>query len=367
MNPTQRYPWLHYFDSALSSSFVPSVPPRPWSIRYGKGTAHGQVHRDSVRVGDILVHGQDIALTTDTGASTTFAHENEPIDGLFGLGFQNLTTKAFGNAFMPHARNSGALQEAVFSFHMGRSDRDPVSHPDAQEADRLDALAHPDSFFLLGAPDLSLAPHGISYVPIVDPELVEGRWVVEMSGLDIGGKLAPDFCAPEAGATRACFAWVDTGSSFILLPADKYRTLMELIMANRPDCSIDAKHREQKATCSVRSYAWLPVLSFRFASGGIGNTTTSSPSSSSSSFLLTPHQYVLDTTDDDGSQYFLLGFSPRRTATPNVDYDEIIIGDTFLKKSTRTIQRNSTVLCQSQCIAKGPLVRTAESAREATC
>ena len=42
--------------------------------------------------------------------------------------------------------------------------------------------------------------------------------------------------------------------------------------------------------------------------------------------------------DDDGKQLLLLGFSPRYNSHQQ-DYDEIVIGDTFLKKSdTHTTQ-----------------------------
>jgi len=345
MPAEQRHWWLHYFDSAASSTFA--LVRDDWSIRYGKGLARGSVGLDSVWVGGLEVAGSSVALSRDTGGSATFSHPNEPIDGLFGLGFQQLTTPHFGTAFMQHAKDAGAIQQQVFSFHMGSSTSDPLAvpgsggkevPPDELASDLVDSLQHPDSFFLLGAPDMSLAPHGLTYAPIVDPVLMSGRWAVELGGAAVGGRAVPSFCSPESGATRACFAWIDTGSSFILLPSERYLQIMKLLIADRPDCSIDLLAGEQKVTCSMRSLWGLPSISFTL--GG-------------AEFLLTAEQYALDTRDEqDSFVYYLLGFSPK-SSSAGIDYDEIIIGDTFLKKSVRF----SSVELALHRLAVGPDLR----------
>jgi hypothetical protein len=108
---------------------------------------------------------------------------------------------------------------------------------------------------------------------------------------------------------------VDTGSSFVLLPARRYVEIMRSIISSRPDCSLGPAPGF-RATCSIRESYLLPHVSFVFAGR---------------SFLLAPDEYLLDGADDAGNSVYLLGFSPR--ASSRADVDEIILGDTFLKKS----------------------------------
>lgn len=322
----RRFSWLNYFDSAASSTFESLR--RPWSIRYGKGLARGLVSRDTLAVGQLSIPGQDLAFTSDAGDDETFSHENEPIDGLFGLGFQALATPSYGRTVIEHAREKNVISRRAFSFHMistaGTGEGDPVpvrSDPfdpesplDEVASSAADEARHPDSFFVLGEADLALAPHGLHAVPIVPPETVEGRWVVAMDGMGVSGQDVSDFCSADSGATRPCFAWVDTGSSFVLLPTHAFERIMRAIISSRPDCSLGPSPGF-RATCTIRETYLLPHVSFVL--GG-------------RSFLLAPSEYLLDGADDDGSPVFVLGFSPR--ASSRAEYDEIILGDTFLKK-----------------------------------
>ena len=299
---------------------------RPWSIRYGKGLARGLVSRDTLRVGELSIPGQDLAFTSDAGDDETFSHENEPIDGLFGLGFQALATPSYGRTVLEHAREKKIITRRVFSFHMistvGEGDPVPVRSDPADPESPLDEVAssladealHPDCFFVLGEAEPTLAPHGLHAVPIVPPESVEGRWVVPMDSMAVSGQDVAEFCSAESGATKPCFAWVDTGSSFVLLPARRYVEIMRGIISSRPDCSLGPSP-SFRATCSIRESYLLPHVSFAFAGR---------------SFLLAPEEYLLDGADDSGNSVFLLGFSPR--ASSRADVDEIILGDTFLKK-----------------------------------
>ena len=374
-----HHPWLHYFQPSLSSTFVPVGS--KWEISYGKGSARGQIQSDSVWVGGLEVANQHFGLATSADAST-FSLQSEPIDGLMGLGFQGLATPGFGPTVIENALDRGVVDRRAFVFHMQPSNEDPVEQDTTQATasnagatqaspgtldasqsgqvpagtldeiatDRVDAAKHPASYFQLGDPTSpaspaagaaasDMAPLGWSFTPIIPPHEVDGRWVVEMGGLAADSKDLPDFCSAASGASKPCFSWVDTGSSFVLLPADKFEAIMGSIIARRPDCSISAREAgsvDQKVICS---WGWtthlLPTLAFRFGSGSppAAPAEDAAPQPPPEEFLLTPSQYALPTTivDSSGaeSEVLLLGFSPRANGASA--YDEIILGDTFLK------------------------------------
>jgi len=333
-------PWVHFFNSSQSSSFE-SIG-REWKIAYGKGMARGRVDRDTLWLGDDLpIIQQDIAFTISAGSSRTFSHANEPIDGLLGLGFQQLTTSNFGTALMDHAKEIGLLSKRVFGFHMKAThvsppilewneDGTPVDPSQTipmnlTELVRNDSNTHPTSFFIFGdaaqTDQYELALNGMNYIPALDPKTVNGRWYIQLDGVKIAGDDVRGFCSPAQGATKPCITMVDTGSSFILLPTQRFEVIVSSIIRDRSDCNIqrpegpDASESEAKAICTSLSFHSLPTLSFLFHD---------------EEFSLEPEQYILRDTDELGNELFVIGVAPRYT-DPNAPYEEIILGDTFIQ------------------------------------
>lgn len=334
---SDREPWIHYFNHTASDTFQ-TVGDKAgvtggWGISYGKGRASGRVAVDTLTLGGVGLTSTHLALVTSTGGSDAFHHANEPIDGIFGLGFAGLATSA-RMAVMPHA--GPGRTPAIFSFHMTKATGDAV--PDAtaasaaqseEEISAADAARHPDTWFQLGGRDASLAPHGFTDVPILSPTTrgIDGRWVVELDSMSVGNSLVSSLCSGASGSKR-CLAWVDTGSSFVLMPPKHFATVMADIIANRPDCVVTSPcggSVESRVTCSLLVYAYLPTLSLRMAGRD---------------FYLTPEEYVLRDTDQSGD-FFQIGFGCAPAAS---GYDLWLIGDTFLKNYYTVFDMSSQVV-----------------------
>ena len=114
-----------------------------------------------------------------------------------------------------------------------------------------------------------------------------------------------DLCDVSVG--RACVALIDTGTSFIGVPAKFYTSFAHDILSRRSDC---VPHGiTQIITCSSTSTHSLPTLAFTL--------------SASHTYTLTPADYLTDNT---------VGVMPLHIAQSSSQSVELfILGDTFLR------------------------------------
>ena len=155
---------------------------------------------------------------------------------------------------------------------------------------------------LLGPPDPFLSPHGLTYHRIFRQT---GMWLIQLTGVSISEQPLSDACNTDAG--HACVALIDTGTSFIGIPARLYTDAVTAITSHRSDCV--AHFTSLLVTCASPSLDSLPPLTLTL--------------SSTHSYTLDPADYMVDRT---------LGLMPLHTHTQSQSsVDLFILGDTFIR------------------------------------
>ena len=130
-------------------------------------------------------------------------------------------------------------------------------------------------------------------------------WLVHLTGLSIDdASPTQGLCDLDRG--RACVALVDSGTSFIGVPARVYPDLVARITAQRSDCV--AHSSSSLITCALQSLDYLPSLSFTL--------------SGSHTYALTPADYMAGGT---------VGLMPLHTTREDASVSLFILGDTFLR------------------------------------
>ena len=119
------------------------------------------------------------------------------------------------------------------------------------------------------------------------------------------GERTDDMCDMSSG--RACVALIDTGTSFIGVPAAFYSSFAHRVLSSRTDCTPHGT--TQIITCSSASAHSLPTLAFTL--------------SGTHTYTLAPDDYLTDHT---------IGVMPLHTVVSGGQSVELfILGDTFLR------------------------------------
>ncbi|KAI7831793.1 aspartic peptidase domain-containing protein [Gamsiella multidivaricata] len=128
-----------------SSSNTPplfSPPPVPstsnaWHITYGDFShAEGYLGRDHVRIENLVVQDQQLALITSESANF-----DDVIDGIMGLAFGSLSAPSSSSSWAPKPRtvfenmmDQGLVERGMFSFFLGKNRRDGLASLDGTRA-----------------------------------------------------------------------------------------------------------------------------------------------------------------------------------------------------------------------------------------
>ena len=155
---------------------------------------------------------------------------------------------------------------------------------------------------LIGAPDSSLAPDGLTYHRILQQT---GMWLVHLTGLSVDDS-SPTQSLCDLDRGHACVALLDTGTSFIGVPSRLYPDLVARITANRQDCV--ARSPSLLITCESHALDGLPSLSFTL--------------SATHTYTLTPAEYMTGGT---------VGVMPLHTTREDSSVALFILGDTFIR------------------------------------
>ena len=135
-------------------------------------------------------------------------------------------------------------------------------------------------------------------------------WLLQLTGLSIDEQpLSGAACELDSG--RACVALVDTGTSFIGVPARLYAEIVAAITSQRPDCI--SHPTSLLVTCSSASLASLPPLTLTL--------------SSTHSYTLDPSDYMLEHT----LTLMPLHTASHHTQQQQASVDLFILGDTFIR------------------------------------
>jgi len=124
-------------------------------------------------------------------------------------------------------------------------------------------------------------------------------WVVKLDAVVVDDVSVTSMCTKQA----ACVALVDTGTSFIGVPARQWSRLFKLLTSQRSDCKVNSESKE--IVCSASGFDGLPVLAFRLKGRD---------------FTLTPEDYMIGST---------MGLMELPANSGQIDL--FILGDTFIK------------------------------------
>mmetsp|Transcript_2711 Transcript_2711/g.3356 ORF Transcript_2711/g.3356 Transcript_2711/m.3356 type:complete len:488 (+) Transcript_2711:140-1603(+) len=259
--------YLNTYDSRSSSTFN-GENSKTFFIEYGIGECKGITLQETVHLGGLRVESQLMGEVTHF--SNNFDTEDNPTDGILGLGFRD-ASRMHGDNIVVNMRKYGLIPNASFSFILGG---DPSA--DGQDG----------SFLLIGPPDFRYAHnHRFSYVP-VHPG---GMWAITLTSVLIDG-VDYKFCV------SGCNALPDTGTSMIVVPIQYWDDFSSKLVKGRNDC-----RRQASGIYCTEGTEGLPTFSLVLGDG---------------IFHLSPDQYMLSGQ--------VLGFMPSTFQT-------WILGDTFLK------------------------------------
>lgn len=253
------------YDSSASSTYKKNGT--EFEIRYGSGAVSGYISQDTLSIGDLTIPKQDFGETTnEPGLAFAFGK----FDGILGLAYDTISVNKVVPPFY-NALNAGLLDEPVFAFKLGDTDKGE------------------EGTFTLGGVDEDAYSGKLTYLPVRR----KAYWEVQFDALALGDESA------ELDSTGAV---IDTGTSLITLPSG----LAEII-----NSQIGAKkgwNGQYSVECDTRSS--LPPLTFTF---------------DGYNFTLGPEEYILEVSGSCISAITPFDF-------PEPIGPLSIIGDAFLRK-----------------------------------
>jgi len=245
---------------------------------------------DILGLGPYTIPQQEFLLATEVD---TRVFDNDPADGICGLGFPSL---AEGNIIPPfdNLMKLGVLPANEFSFYLGGNPRNP----------------NENSYLLLGGRDSTLT---YSFAPVVS----EYYWAVRMSAVNVSSGVL--LCS------SGCAALIDTGTSFIAVPSaaetalvSTFRKLLSLSIL-----SIFESISDIQFDCSKSSL--LPDITFTIAS---------------TEYTLSYDQYVYEIVSSSSGEtlYCALAFQP---FSGSQSTEAWVLGGTFLRAYTAVFDRQN--------------------------
>lgn len=183
------------FDNSASSTYKKNGT--AFKIQYGSGAMEGFVSKDTLRIGDLEIKGQDFAeATSEPGLAFAFGK----FDGILGLAYDTISVNGIVPPFYQMV-NQGLLDEPVFAFYLGNSEEN------GGEA-------------VFGGIDESHYEGKIKYAPLRR----KAYWEVALDSISFGDD---ELELDNTGAA------IDTGTSLIALPSDTAEMLNKLIGAKK--------------------------------------------------------------------------------------------------------------------------------------
>ncbi|KAM0747333.1 acid protease [Meredithblackwellia eburnea MCA 4105] len=179
-----------------------------FSVRYGSGSASGEIYKDYVGFAGYNVSNQSFALC-DTVSNDLI---NGNISGLMGLGFQTLAASGV-TPFWQNLFQAGVLPFPGFAFYLTRF----INISSA-------AVVEPGGQLTFGYLNDSLYDGDIHYVNI--PDGLSSYWVIPMDAVAVNGTNVTGLGSPLVA--------IDTGTTLIGGPSAFVRTLYAQIPGALP-------------------------------------------------------------------------------------------------------------------------------------
>ncbi|GAA5840922.1 hypothetical protein JCM11251_007640 [Rhodosporidiobolus azoricus] len=173
-----------------------------FSVRYGSGSAQGEVWQDYVSFAGYNVSSQGFALVEEV----TEGLLSGEIGGLMGLGWHPLAASRV-TPFWQNLYSASALPFAGFGVSLTR-------FIDIANASAVE----PGGSITFGYLNASLYSSEINYVPI--PSGQESYWVIEMDQVAVNGTNVTDWTPRAQGGQGGGYVAIDTGTTLIGGPRD---------------------------------------------------------------------------------------------------------------------------------------------------
>lgn len=259
--------YLHSkYDSSASSTYKKNGS--SFDIAYGSGSLSGFVSKDTLKIGDLTVKGQDFAeATSEPGLAFAFGK----FDGILGLGYDTISV----NGIVPPFYNmlgSKLLDEPVFSFYLGDT------NTEGDESEVVFGGVNPDHY-----------SGKITKIPLRR----KAYWEVELNTIIFGS---------ESADLENTGVILDTGTSLIALPS----TLAELL--NKEIGAKKSFNGQYTVECTARDD--LPDLTFTL---------------SGHNFTITSFDYIMEVQGSCISA--IMGMDFKAPVGPLA-----ILGDAFLRR-----------------------------------
>ncbi|CAN6611389.1 saccharopepsin [Trichomonascus vanleenenianus] len=214
--------FLHQkYDSSASSTYKSNGS--EFSIQYGSGAVSGFVSQDTLQLGDLVIPKQDFAeVTSEPGLAFAFGK----FDGILGLAYDTISV----NHIVPpvyNAKKNGLLDDNVFSFYLGDTNKD----------------ANNGGTATFGGIDDEFYEGEVTYLPVRR----KAYWEVQFDSISLGDETAH---LDKTGAA------IDTGTSLIALPSGLAEILNAQIGAE--------KSWSGQYTIDCNKRASLPDLTLNF-------------------------------------------------------------------------------------------------------
>ncbi|EDV31086.1 uncharacterized protein Dana_GF15184 [Drosophila ananassae] len=182
------------YNSSASSTFV--AVNENFTIEYGTGSVKGYLATDTVTINGLAITGQTFGeAISQPGSSFT----DVEFDGILGMGFQQIAIDYVVPPFY-NLYEQGLIDQPVFGFYLARNGT-------SDEGGQL----------TLGGTDYNLIDGDLTYVPVTK----QGYWQFAVNQITWNGTVV-------SGPVQAI---ADTGTSLIVVPADAYTKINELIGA----------------------------------------------------------------------------------------------------------------------------------------
>jgi len=225
--------YLHSkYDSSASSTYEKNGT--EFEIHYGSGSLSGFVSKDTFKIGDITIEGQEFAeATSEPGLAFAFGR----FDGIMGLGFDRISVNGIVPPFYKMIEQK-KLDEPVFAFYLADTEG--------------------ESEVVFGGVDKDRYEGKITTIPLRR----KAYWEVDLDSISYGDDVA------ELENTGVI---LDTGTSLNTLPSQLAEMLNAQMGAKKGytgQYSIDCEKRDS-----------LPDVTFNLAGYN---------------FTMSPHDYILE-------------------------------------------------------------------------
>ncbi|KAH8297976.1 hypothetical protein KR018_003449 [Drosophila ironensis] len=182
------------YNSSASSTYVPVA--QNFTIQYGTGRVRGNLATDTVTINGLAIASQTFGeAISQPGNSFTGVQ----FDGILGMGFQQIAIDYVVPPFY-NLYEQGLIDQPVFGFYLAR-----------------DGTSEEGGQLTLGGTDSSLVDGDLTYVPVTK----QGYWQFAVTQITYNGSVV-------SGPVQAI---ADTGTSLIVVPADAYAKINQLIGA----------------------------------------------------------------------------------------------------------------------------------------